>query len=110
MGQRQYRSPDGSPILVVRDEDGDITIGFEGFAWHTHGDILAATYAFAGVSGLTPETASARFVDDVVSNRAIIAVLRSGGDISDLWVTEDPAGERRSVQPDESLEFRYWNG
>jgi hypothetical protein len=110
MGQKEYRSPDGFLTLVVRDEGGEISVGFEGFAWHTHGDILAASYSFAGVPGLTPESASQRFVEDIVSNRAIVAVLRSGNAVSDVWITDDPAGERRYQQPDEELEFRFWDG
>ena len=38
----RHVSPDGTLILLaVWDEEGEVTIGFEGFPWHTHGDILA---------------------------------------------------------------------
>jgi hypothetical protein len=110
MAHVEHRSPDGTLTLVVSDEDGDISIGFEGFAWHTHGDLLAASYPFEAVSGLTPESASERFVEDVVNNRAVIVVLRSGGAVRDVWITDDPTGEGRHTQPDESLQFRYWDG
>src|SRR5438046_1455790 len=35
----EHQSPDGLLRLIVqRDDDGDIAIGFEGYPWHTHGD------------------------------------------------------------------------
>ena len=40
---RAYDSPDGSlRFLVGTEDDGDVSLGFDGFAWHTHADILAA--------------------------------------------------------------------
>ena len=37
----RHTSPDGLLELIVdRADDGDWTVGFDGFAWHTHGDIL----------------------------------------------------------------------
>ena len=55
----------------------------------THGDVLAATYQLAGATDLTPEGATQRFVEDIVSNHAIIAVVKSGKRIRDVWVTDD---------------------
>src|SRR5436190_18117200 len=43
MKHEEHRTPDGALTLVVSHEDDDITIGFDGFQWHTHGDVLAAT-------------------------------------------------------------------
>jgi len=89
MKHEEHRSPDGALTLVVSHEDDDITIGFDGFQWHTHGDVLAATYQLAGATDLTPEGATQRFVEDIVSNHAIIAVVKSGKRIRDVWVTDD---------------------
>ena len=36
----RHTSPDNLLHLVVDFTDGDWTIGFEGCAWHTHGDLL----------------------------------------------------------------------
>ncbi len=51
LSREEYLSPDGCLRLVVIRETGDITLGFEGFPWHTHGDVLAAQYELAGSSG-----------------------------------------------------------
>src|SRR5437762_10497790 len=110
MGHDEYRSPDGTLTLVIVRYDDDITIRFDGFEWHTHGDVLAASYQLATSPGLTPEGATHRFVADVVSNRAIIAVVRSGNRIRDVWVTDDIDKELQYKQADEEIEFRYWDG
>ena len=110
MKHEEHRSPDGALTLVVSHEDDDITIGFDGFQWHTHGDVLAATYQLAGATDLTPEGATQRFVEDIVSNHAIIAVVKSGKRIRDVWVTDDVEKELRFEQAEEEIEFRYWNG
>src|SRR4051794_11481571 len=62
------------------------------------------------VSGLTPESATRRFVEDVTSNRAIIAVIEAQGSIRDVWITDDIEKGLRHKQPDEAIEFRYWDG
>jgi hypothetical protein len=55
MAREQHVTPDGALTLVVaRDDDGDITVGFDGFPWHTHGDLLAANYPLADLSGSRP--------------------------------------------------------
>jgi hypothetical protein len=36
-------SPDGALRFLVRSPDGDITLGFAGYPWHTHGDVLATS-------------------------------------------------------------------
>ena len=67
MEQEEHVSPDGTlRLVVVRDDEGDGTLGFAGFRWHTHGDALAASYPFDNSSGLTPESAARRFVQDVM--------------------------------------------
>src|SRR5437764_8577182 len=102
---QEYLSPDGSLRLVVMTEDdGDITLGFAGFAWHTHADVLAA---FAGRS---ESEAVERFVHAVVGNQAVIAVSRIRGEVQDVWVSVDPASETRYLSEGESVELRYWDG
>jgi hypothetical protein len=99
-----HTSPDGRLRLLVCRELADVTVGFEGCEWHTHGDILAAA------SGLPEPEAVARFVDDVVADRAVIAVLQVAGEVRDAWVTDDPATEGRHLAEAESLDLRYWSG
>jgi hypothetical protein len=96
--------------VVSQQDDGDITIGFAGFEWHTHGDLLASSYQLVDGIELTPEGAAMRFVEDVVSNHAVIAVVKSGNRIRDIWVTDDMDQELQYKQPDEEVEFRYWDG
>ncbi len=89
---------------VLQDEDGDTSLGFENYDWHTHGDILAST------SGLTEEKAIRQFVDDLLNNKPIIVVMKKENKIVQVWITDDPIGELKYQQDDEVLEFRYWNG
>jgi hypothetical protein len=53
-------------------------MGFEGFARHTHADVLAATY------GIANEAAVKRFVGDLLNNRSIIVILRRGKTVVDI--------------------------
>jgi hypothetical protein len=102
---REYLSPDGLlRFQVVTGGDGDVHLGFDGYAWHTHADILAA------VAGLPEADAVERFVRDLVENRAVIALSRTGGLLTDVWVTDEPASENRYLSPGESVELRYWDG
>jgi hypothetical protein len=101
----EYVSKDGSlRLLVGHDPDGDIAIGFGGFQWHTHGDILASP------SGLPVDQAVERYVGDILSNRALIAIARVGEGIQDIWVTDDPASCFEHKPTNEKLEFRTWDG
>lgn len=99
-------SPDGLLRLIVdRAEDGDWTIGFAGFAWHTHGDMLIHEY------GGTPDTAVRAFVDAVISSQRVIVISRLHGKICNVWVTDDPAyDEMKYADPDETIEKRDWSG
>ena len=85
----QHRSPDGLLTLKVgREDDGDICIGFEGYSWHTHSDILAS------LSGLREDAAVRQFVDDVIGGRTIIAVARVAGQIRDVWVADEAVPDK----------------
>jgi hypothetical protein len=102
--ERDHVSPDGAFRFLVRMPDGDITMGFDGFAWHTHGDILAAC------SWGSPEDAAERFVADLISNKLTIAVARVSGAIRDIWITDDPTANLRHCPSDEVIDFRLWDG
>jgi hypothetical protein len=100
----RHCTPDGLLTLIVeRHEEGDVSLGFEGFAWHTHADILAS------LSGLSSDDAVRRYVDDLLAERSVIAIARVGEEIRDVWVT-DRAFEDKYKPDGETLEFRYWNG
>lgn len=100
----EYVSPDGLLRFIIEREDDDVTLGFGGYGWHTHGDVLA------GAMGVSEEEAVALFVEDLLEDRAVIAVSRIGGVIQDVSVTDDPASELRYKADEEEIDFRYWSG
>ena len=104
MIDRDHVSADGALRFLVRSPDGDITMGFDGFAWHTHGDVLAAR------SSVSPEEAAKRFVGDLVSNKLTIAMAKVSGTVRDIWITDDLANDLRHCLPEETVEFRLWDG
>jgi hypothetical protein len=100
----RHQSPDRLlSFTVKRADDGDYYLGFDGFPWHTHADILAS------ISGLPEAAAVRRFVDALIGGRAIVAIARSGGRIRDVWVAESSAPDKHKPD-DETIEFRYWDG
>ena len=102
--RREYISPDNQLRFVVDHDEQDISLGFEGFPWHTHADLLAWEF------GTSEELAVDRFVSDLLSDRSILAVSRIDGTIRDVWITADPQSDLRYNSDDELLEFRYWSG
>jgi hypothetical protein len=101
---RTYVSPDDRLRFVVGHDDKDVSLGFEGFPGHTHADVVASAF------GVSEEHAVNRFVRDLLSDRCIIAVLRIGGTVGDVWITTDPQSDLRCKPDREHLEFRYWSG
>ena len=85
-----------------------MTVGFDGFPWHTHGSILAA------LSEMDEAAATQRFVTDLITNVSVIALRRIGGNITDVWITNDPTDDlaswKRYGEPTETIEFRLWDG
>jgi hypothetical protein len=101
----QHKSPDQLlSLIVVRDDEGDLSIGFDGYTWHTHGDILAS------LAGETEENAVRQFIERIISDKQVIAVAKVDGKVCEVWATDDPAGEFKYKPPEESIEFRYWSG
>src|SRR5262245_23848066 len=96
---QRYDSPDGRlHFIVVTDHTGDISLGFDGFTWHTHADILAAEYQ------LPESEAVNHFINDLLNNRKIIALSKINGTLADVWITTNPADEQRYLQADETIE------
>jgi hypothetical protein len=108
MSVGEYVSPDGQLKFLVTCPDGDWTIGFDGFPWHTHGSILAE------LSGQDEITAIERFVADLTGSISVIFLRRRSGVLTDVWITDDPATElsdyKRYGLPNEAIEFRLWDG
>jgi hypothetical protein len=98
-----YASPDGALRFLVRSPDGYLTMGFDGYPWHTHGELLAQPCE-------THENATKRFVADLISNNLIIAVVKVSGTVHDIRITYDPADDLRYLPPEKAIEFRLWDG
>ncbi len=98
-------SPDGLLALtVVDDSEREQTVRFHGFDWHTDASTLAE------LTGLSPEEAVRGFVDDVLHDRSLIAVLTIDGEVDDVWVTDSPESDLQFMLDGEQLQFRYWSG
>ena len=101
----EHASPDGLLKLAVESlKDGDVAIGFCGYPWHTHADILAS------INEMNETDAVRQFIDDVLNDRSLIAVQIIDNAIRDVWITDDPANECKYKQSNEELQFRYWSG
>ena len=107
----EHYSPDRTLRLIVSREDGDTTIGFNKLGTnqvygHTHGDILVA------LSGLPESEAIRQYVERIMDDDEVIAVIRVNGEVQDVFLTDDPTGVLYSEYnlPEESFEFRRWSG
>jgi hypothetical protein len=105
----RHVSPDGTLTFIVTEEDdGDLTLGFEGYRWHTHGDLQAA------LSGLSEAEAIRSFIDELLNDKKSIVLQKIADNISDIWITDDVAEEMQDLQKygesNETLEFRFWKG
>jgi hypothetical protein len=109
MATQRYRTPDGSLELLVVREGGDITIGFDGYTWHTHADVLVGEYELIGESVGTPDQAVQRFLRDLQANVTPIVVLRKAGKIQDVWAALETPEEDAYLEADEAREVRYWS-
>lgn len=106
----EHVSPDG--ILrfhVVTGDDGDVTLGFDGFPWHTHGDILAAT------TGLSTAEAVRQFIADLLGAESVVVLWSVDGELRDVWVSDNPSDDSNYVDAlsagnGESVQSRYWDG
>ena len=101
----EHVSPDGQlRFRVVTDEDGVVTLGFDGFPWHTHADILAVT------TGRSVEEVVRQFVGDLLSGESVIVLWSVGDELRDVCVSDDPARDASCALPGESVVLRYWDG
>jgi len=79
-------------------------VAFEGYEWHTHGDLLVGTY------GATEAEAIRNFVGEVLSDRLPIAVCSRDGSVHDIRISDDPATEQRYASTGEQIVLRFWSG
>src|SRR4051794_11547031 len=85
----RHTSPDGLMCLLVDSTAGDWTIGFDGYSWHTHGEILDA-WGYEG----SPEAQTRAFVRDILGSRQVIAIVRTDGKVSNIIVPDDDLSGR----------------
>ena len=101
----EHQTPDGLLTFLVWEEQGDTTLGFRGYQWHTHADILSEC------NGLPADVAIRRFVDALVRGEAVIQIVRVDGVIRDAAVLEADGSRIDKYKPDnETHEFRHWDG
>ncbi len=100
-----HRSPDGVLHFAVDPlTGGDVAIGFRDYAWHTHADMLAS------IRNLPESEAVRSYVDDVLNDRAIVAMQYIDDDLRDIWISDDPNSDLRYCDSNERIDFRYWSG
>jgi len=101
----EHVSPDELLTLAVESlGNGDYGIGFRGFPWHTHADILAT------IRSRSETDAVRQFIDDVLNDRSLIAIQIIDGKMHDVWITVDPANDCKYQPSNEQIQFRYWSG
>ena len=101
----RHVSPDDLLTFVVAvDEAGDVTLGFEGYPWHTHADILAA------LSETAQEVAVEQFVAALLGNASVIAIATVACRIEDVWVSDDPSKKDPHKSASEVITHRFWDG
>ena len=99
----RHTTPDGRFTLIHDPADDDV-IGFEGFPWHTHSELL---------SGLDTEPeieTMPQLIEALKQRRLVVAVSRINGNIDDVWFTDDPESELIGLEQGHAVELRYWDG
>ncbi len=99
MEEERHTSPAGTITLVVDrlPNEDDFRIGFDDFPWHTHPGLLGGAEA------------TRTFIDDVLSDRLSVMVERTNGEISDVFVSFDPASEGDDLSQGVTVEVRRWS-
>jgi hypothetical protein len=103
----RYPIPDTTLTLLVQRDDGDITIGFDGYPWHTHADIIADL-----LGQRDPESALKTYLDDLFHDRLPIILRKKAGVLTEPFIPDFPDDpiDTKYFEPDESYELRYWSG
>ena len=99
--------PDGFDDWIITIEPGGM---------HTHPDLLAPQ----GASEQAKSDATGAFIDDIIEDRTVLIVRRSGDEILDVTWIDPKLGTFESAietaqtdphrDPDQTLVFRLWSG
>src|SRR4051794_14773365 len=102
----EHVSPDGVlRFQVTRDpSSGQTILGFAGFCWHTHPDLLAAAY------GMPEAEAIRKCVGDLLADRLVIGLFLLRGKLTEVSIEDRPGHDYEWMEPWESIEYRYWSG
>jgi hypothetical protein len=103
-------SPDGALKLIVTRDENDLSIGFENYPWHTHGDLLLCEYETE-----VEEEALGYFLQEIVTGQREIVLRKKAGAVVDAWVEYHPQGpfyrdprDDPHREPDETIEVGRW--
>lgn len=97
-------SPDGLlTVLVTRDADGEIAVGFDGGDWHTHPDLLALWL------GVPEDVAVTHFLAMLRNDELPIVMSTNGGETIDPYVSDNLSETLRAFGPDRCV-LRDWSG
>jgi hypothetical protein len=100
----RFETPDKA-FTLVHDPEQHGAIGFEGFAWHTHDDMLEWF-------DVEPQIRSVpQLIEALESGRLVVALSMGDGEVLDVWITDDPVSELSGELPaGQSVTLRYWSG
>ena len=100
----RFESPDGELVLIEEKEGEDLMLGFEGYPWHIHSDMLIPVY------GTTPEEVIRHFRDSILSDKEVIEIRKEGEKVIDIFVNSNPEQEDKHQPKEETKLLRYWSG
>jgi hypothetical protein len=100
----KHISSDGHLTLLVYQNSDDWIIGFDGFEWHIHGNLLMPEY------GDSPAIAAKNFMKAILEDREFIAISEFIDKPSIISIIDDPESERKYKLPEETLTIRTWSG
>lgn len=99
----RHVTPDGRFALIHDPADDDV-IGFEGYPWHTHLELLPGLDAEPEIQTMS------QLIEALTERRLVLAAARTSGEIDDVWFTDDPESEVEGWEAPRTIELRYWDG
>lgn len=101
-------TPDRELTLIVRREDDDVIVSFQGCSWEISGDLLVEEYALLGQSFSSEVYAARHFVQDLKQDRIPIVFQREDDRIVDAWLCLSADGPGSDLPAGQHA--RFWSG